>query len=82
MSNIELQVGSSVDAKVDDIVNAANSRLLAGGGVCGAIFSKAGLEDLQAECDSIINNLGRELYDGEAVITNSYNITNCKNIID
>ena len=81
MSNIELQVGSSVDAKVDAIVNAANSRLLAGGGVCGAIFNKAGLDELQLECDKIITNLGRELYDGEAVITNSYNISNCKKII-
>lgn len=81
MSKIELQVGSSVDANVDAIVNAANGRLLAGGGVCGAIFSKAGKDELQAECDSIISKLGRPLNDGEAVITNSYNINNCSNII-
>jgi len=81
MSSIELLQGSSVDAEVDAIVNAANKYLLAGSGVCGAIFAKAGKEQLQDECDSIINTLGRELYDGEAVITKAYNIGNCSNII-
>lgn len=81
MSNIELMVGLSVEAKVDAIVNAANSRLLAGGGVCGAIFNAAGKEELQKECDNIINILGRELVDGEAIITKSYNIPNCSYII-
>jgi O-acetyl-ADP-ribose deacetylase (regulator of RNase III) len=37
----------------DAIINAANSQLLQGGGVCGAIFSAAGAERLQSECDSI-----------------------------
>lgn len=53
----------------DAIVNAANSRLLAGGGVCGAIFSAAGAEELQRECNKI-GYCGI----GEAVITKGYNL--------
>jgi len=52
---------------VDAIVNAANTALKMGGGVCGAIFSAAGAEKLQAECDSI----GR-CQVGEAVMTSGY----------
>lgn len=54
---------------VDAIVNAANTALKMGGGVCGAIFSAAGAEKLQAECDS----LGK-CQVGEAVITRGYSL--------
>lgn len=53
----------------DIIVNAANSYLQAGGGVCGAIFNKAGRYELQQEC----NTLGY-VETGKAVITKGYNL--------
>ena len=54
---------------VDAIVNAANSALQQGGGVCGAIFAAAGAEKLQQACDRIG---GCPV--GEAVITDGYDL--------
>ncbi|MBQ7086674.1 MAG: macro domain-containing protein [Clostridia bacterium] len=54
---------------VDVIVNAANSQLMAGGGVCGAIFKAAGASKLQEAC----NKIGY-CDTGDAVITNGFNL--------
>jgi len=53
----------------DVIVNAANSKLLMGGGVCGAIFRAAGEKELQKECEQI-----KHCPVGQAVITKAYNL--------
>ena len=58
-------------------MNAANRYLLSGGGICGAIFKRAGYEELSDACSKI----NRSLNDGDAVITPSFNITNTKYII-
>ena len=42
MSSFKIIKGSVVDQNVDVIVNAANSYLIRGSGVCGAIYEKAG----------------------------------------
>ncbi len=55
--------------KVDAIVNAANSRLQQGDGVCGAIFAAAGADQLQMECDRI-----GFCQVGSAVITSGYQL--------
>jgi O-acetyl-ADP-ribose deacetylase (regulator of RNase III) len=51
-ARIDVVVGDIVDLQVDAIVNAANEMLLAGGGVCGAIFRAAG-PGLAKECAAL-----------------------------
>ena len=77
MSTIRLLNDSSVDQEVDAIVNAANKHLLGGSGVCGAIFRKAGYDELTEYCSTIKT----PLEDGDAVITPSFNISNAQCII-
>jgi O-acetyl-ADP-ribose deacetylase (regulator of RNase III) len=50
MSSLSIQKISITKLEVDAIVNAANSGLMMGGGVCGAIFREAGAAKLQAAC--------------------------------
>lgn len=66
--------GDITKVQVDAIVNAANSQLVAGGGVDGAIHRAAGSE-LQKECLEIKRTLYPDgLPVGEAVYTKAYNL--------
>ena len=65
---LRLMQGDITTLDCDCIVNAANSALAAGGGVCGAIFRAAGGE-LRAECRAL-----RGCPTGGAKITKGYNL--------
>ena len=66
---IEIRKTSITLLDTDVIVNAANTGLWAGGGVCGAIFDAAGYDQLQAACNQIGHcNVG------DAVITPGFNL--------
>ena len=58
-----------VRMKTDAIVNAANPALLAGSGVCGAIFHAAGYDELSAECRQ-----KAPCPTGQSVLTSAYRL--------
>ena len=66
---LRIQKQSIIEMDVDCIVNAANSQLRHGGGVCGAIFAAAGTRELQAACDAL-----GHCPTGEAVITPGFKL--------
>ena len=69
MSSINIRKISITELEVDAVVNAANSALMMGGGVCGAIFRAAGAAKLQAACFKIGG-----CKTGDAVITPGFNL--------
>lgn len=69
MSSIKIIVADITAMDTDCIVNAANSRLQRGSGVCGAIFRAADAYKLQRACDEI-----GHCPTGSAVITPSFGL--------
>ena len=69
MSSISIKKISITELATDAIVNAANSDLMMGSGVCGAIFRAAGPAKLQAACFKL-----RRCETGNAVITPGFNL--------
>src|SRR5882724_10019073 len=69
MALIELVLGDITEQHVDVVVNAANSSLLGGGGVDGAIHRQGG-PDILADCRRLrACHYGRGLKTGQAVAT-------------
>jgi O-acetyl-ADP-ribose deacetylase (regulator of RNase III) len=66
---LEAALGDITVEKVDAVVNAANRRLLGGGGVDGAIHRAAGALRLQAACRAI-----GECPPGRAVVTEGFDL--------
>jgi O-acetyl-ADP-ribose deacetylase (regulator of RNase III) len=73
---IEVVVGDITKIPADAIVNAANSALAEGGGVCGAIFRAAGRTQLAEACRAIGG-----CRTGSAVITPAFAIATARYII-
>jgi O-acetyl-ADP-ribose deacetylase len=72
-TEIILKKGDITTERVDVLVNAANSSLLGGGGVDGAIH-RAGGSTILEECRKIRNEQGK-CFPGNSVITTAGNLT-------
>lgn len=75
-SHVEIVEGDLTHITADAIVNAANAELRMGGGVCGAIFRAAGVEELTRACEAI-----GHCHTGSAVLTPAFGIGTAKYII-
>ena len=76
LSKIEILENGILKLDTEAVVNAANSNLLQGGGVCGVLFNAAGAAKLQEACDEI-----GHCDTGKAVITPAFNFRDAKYII-
>jgi len=73
---LEVVQGDITKVAADAIVNAANSDLAMGGGVCGAIFRAAGIDALSEACRAI-----GKCPTGSAAITPAFDIKTARYII-
>ena len=69
MSSISIRKTGITKLKTDAVVNAANSGLLEGGGVCGYIFRDAGADAMTKACNAI-----GHCDTGSAVITPGFDL--------
>lgn len=76
MKWLEVVQGDITKIEADAIVNAANSDLAMGGGVCGAIFRAAGAKELSEACRAI-----GKCPTGSATTTPAFGIKTAKFII-
>src|SRR4051812_49533681 len=74
MTEITFVAGDITGADTDAVVNAANSSLLGGGGVDGAIHRKGGPEILAACRKLRAGHYGKGLKTGQAVATTAGNL--------
>lgn len=72
---ITVIMGDITEAKTDVIVNAANSHLKPGSGVCGAIYRAAGSSMLNRECRlRLLQIPGGSIPAGQGLMTEGFNL--------
>ncbi|MCR5687806.1 MAG: macro domain-containing protein [Lachnospiraceae bacterium] len=69
MSSVSIRKTGITELSADAVVNAANSQLLQGGGVCGYIFRDAGTREMTEACRKI-----GHCPEGSAVITPGFRL--------
>lgn len=75
MTTVKIVKRDITEISADAIVNAANSDLRHGGGVCGRIFAAAGAKELGESCEAVIKEHGL-CPTGSAVITSAHRLSN------
>ena len=70
---VKLWQGDITKLRVGAVVNAANSGMWAGGGICGAIHSAAGSE-LEAECERVGGPANGKVPTGQTLATRAFRL--------
>lgn len=73
--NVEISVGDIFEIRADAIVNPAHPSLLAGSGLCGEIFRKAGKRELESYCLQQLKYLHiNQLTLGQVILTPAFGL--------